>query len=292
MVHNIFNFFILFYYSFSSVLSPSSFSLCSLDSSGNPPHVSCKLSPSSNVFLPRSYQNETTIGNGSYYHCTIQFSLSDAIFDFDEQHDNPSFSILTTSEKAAAYSIRSSFSADSGIHYSSEDKETGLSKREIVAVAKENDIFKGPNITRFTYNVMGSSFTDDSRFMRKRDNGTGLYIVSATSYIGSTAQNDAFYSLYGLSARMEITPDVNAIKTTRMPRQQFSSFISNIMSTFFGFTGLFGGILVALETLQGINLPCAMSLKNRIFGQLSDSEEEMEEDVLHQRREIYDPVNF
>ncbi|KAH7820600.1 uncharacterized protein MONOS_3607 [Monocercomonoides exilis] len=217
--------------------------------------------------------------------CIVRVEGKNVEFAFDKSGGKPTLSISTYTEKAHSYSIVAKASVDTGIGFGWKGKKADepkrMSARTLVALSPEKHPFKGAESTVFSYEVMPSLFTfpNDTRT-------EGYQIVASTIKRGTTAAEDEMNVKYGLSASIQFTQDMSVLLTNWVDRMKIGTFFANLMSTVTGFMGIFGSIVMVLEVVSTMKLPCANKVKESMFGKLKDDDEE----TVMRRHGMYAPV--
>ncbi|KAH7832180.1 putative kelch repeat and BTB domain-containing protein 5/10 [Monocercomonoides exilis] len=234
--------------------------------------VQCKQQPSVNDYL------------NPVKNCIVKVTGDNVEFAFKEDGSYPMMSVMTTTDKAHAYALEAKVSVDTGIGFGWKGKKGDLYKRlstrTLVAQSSSSQPFKGAQSTVFRYNIMPSMFTfpNDTK-------DEGYQIVSSATLLGTTAAEDEMNVKYGLGVSVDFTQDHSVLLTNWVFRMKIGSFFANLMSTVMGFMSIFGSVVMVLEVISTMKLPCANKLKEAIFGKLRDDDEK----VLR-RNEMYAPV--
>ncbi|KAH7832070.1 uncharacterized protein MONOS_376 [Monocercomonoides exilis] len=215
----------------------------------------CKQTQSSNMFL-----NEVS-------KCDIQITGDNTVLYFETDGSKPVVEIMATSDDAHAYGLYAEVAVDTGIQH--KDVEDRLSSRKLLVTSPSNEPFKGSEPTIFQYTIMPSLFTNTNGSQK-----TGYQIVKSSTQIGSTASEDEMHVQFGLHAKVILEQDLNVLMTNWVERQKFPAFFANLMSTMMGFMGIFGSVVLALEIVTKMKLPCAQKLHECMFGKLLDDNEQ------------------
>lgn len=188
---------------------------------------------------------------------------------------------MTEADDALAYAVKADVEVDTGIGFGDRKLDKRISRKQLLSIPSNNLTLKGNGQTIFTYDVLGSLFSNNKNKLT-----TGLQLVDWSYERGTVAQSDEIYVKYGLGARIEYKTNNNVVKTKWVSRQQFTAFIANLMSTVTGFMGIFGVVLVVLEVILSSNILCCKCFKSTAIN--SDYYENMSSiDADLKRKELY-----
>lgn len=214
--------------------------------------------------------------------CKVRFTSSNATLSLPDENPVAEIRLGSTEDNAMSYAVRAVVEVDTGIGY--DEHEARVSRKELLCLPPSLDPLKGTDPTVFKYWLMGSLFTNTHE-----QRTTGFQLVEWEMITGSTAKPDAKFVNYGMNVLISLEGDPSVVKTNWVLRQQVPTVLASTMSTMMGFMGIFGAAVGILEMLSRIQLPCGMKVKDRLFGKLSESSDNLIQTEL-ERKELYTPI--
>ncbi|KAK2964014.1 hypothetical protein BLNAU_1095 [Blattamonas nauphoetae] len=197
--------------------------------------------------------------------CRIHSKAPDTIVEFGDDGSFPSIEYTVTSDSALCYGMIAQVKLDTGIDFGEKIRNDSLSSMALMQLDSKGRVYKGAESTDFGFTIMPSLYTD-----KKERQHPGYFVAAAHPKEGSKSLPDELFMQFGIKARINLTKDLNVVLTDRVMRQKIPAFLSNLMSTVSGFMGTFGTVVMILEIVDAIQLPCCMRPKRKIFSVFKD----------------------
>ncbi|KAK2952449.1 putative Tip elongation aberrant protein 1 [Blattamonas nauphoetae] len=197
--------------------------------------------------------------------CNVTLTAPNTEIRFDDTGSFPFIEFTVDSDSALCYGMTAQVKLDTGIDFGEKVRSDSLSAMALMQLDSEGRVFKGPESTDFGFTIMPSLYTD------KKDKKHPGYFVAATHPKGgSKSLPDELFMQFGIKARINLTKDLNVVLTDRVMRQKIPAFLSNLMSTVGGFMGTFGMVVMVMEVIEAMSLPCCNRPKRRLFSVFKD----------------------